>query len=103
MPDENGICRCEGTGWDGCKPAKEAPPSPAAQLAAELHAAVQSLSPPIFEQAVEAAINAPRRRFVFDQPTRRAELPAPSSTDTVLNAIQGERDPLHTRRRRHDG
>jgi hypothetical protein len=24
MPDENGICRCGGEGWDGCKPVKRA-------------------------------------------------------------------------------
>jgi hypothetical protein len=101
MPDENGICRCGGAGWDGCKPAKEAPTSPAAKLAAELHAAVQSLPPPIFEQAVEAAINAPRRRFILDQPTRRAELPAPTPMETVFDVLRGERDAV-TNRSSHD-
>ncbi len=102
MPDENGICRCEGAGWDGCKPTKVTLPSSEAQLAAELDAAVQSLPLPIFEQAVKVAISAPRRRLALGQATRRAELPAQASTDAVLNAIQREREALNTRRSRRD-
>ena len=102
MPDENGICRCGGTGWDGCKPAKEAPPSSEAQLAARLDAATQSLPPPIFQQAVQAAISAPRRRFVLSTPTRRAELAKPTLADAVLNLTPVERDALPSRRGRRD-
>ncbi len=41
MPDENGICRCGGAGWDGCKPAKEAAPPPEVQGAARLDAHIE--------------------------------------------------------------
>ncbi len=103
MPDENGICRCGGAGWDGCEPIKEALPSPEAQLAARLDAAVRSLPPPIFEQAVKDAIAAPRRRLALGQAFHRGELPAPVPTDTVLDATQMVLDALNTRRSRRDG
>jgi hypothetical protein len=119
MPDEFGICRCGGTGEDGCKPAEEAPPSSEVQLAAELDAAVKSLPAPIFQQAVQAAITGPRRQSTFDQaveaviadprrppglaqPLQRAELPTPTPMDTVFDVLRGNVT-LENRRSRHDG
>jgi hypothetical protein len=102
MPDENGICRCGGTGEDGCTPANAAQPSPQDELAAQLIEAVRSLPGPVFEEAVEAAIAAPRRLPALGQPPRRAELPAPTPMQAVFDAIRGERDALNTRRSRRD-
>lgn len=103
MPDENGICRCGGIGWDGCKPVKEAAPSPEAQLAARLNEAIQSLPPPIFQEAVEAAISAPRRRPTLGLATRHGELPEPTLADIVSNLVPAERDRSRSRRSQRDG
>jgi hypothetical protein len=103
VPDENGVCRCGGAGWDGCKPAKEAAaPSPEAQLATRLDEAVQSLPTPLFQQAVEAAISTPRRP-ALSQATERGGLPEPTPFDTISNFIPTERETEHTRRSRRDG
>jgi hypothetical protein len=55
MPDQNGICRCGGVGWNDCRPSRPMPPPLDPQLLARLRATSQGIGDSVFHRAAMAA------------------------------------------------
>jgi uncharacterized protein YciW len=75
MPDEHGVCRCGGAGWDGCSPSRPTPPPLDSQLLARLRSVTQDLQPDIFHRAAQRAISSRSKLSLASSPASSLSAP----------------------------